>query len=88
MVISLHSCKVLGIVVPGNKKIFNTREDIFISWNNIQKIGVDVLLVQLTLSPQCDDKPLKKNAKQSKSTPLTYVVEDFSNQVNFSVDDE
>ena len=88
MVISLHSCKVLGIVVPGNKKIFNTREDIFISWSNIQKIGVDVLLVQLTLSPQCDDKPHKKNAKQSKSTPLTYVVEDFSQQVNFSVDDE
>ena len=88
LVISLHSCKVLGIVVPGNKKIFNTREDIFISWNNIQKIGVDVLLVQLTLVQQCEDKNTKKNSKQCKSSSITYEVQDFSNQLDFSVDDE
>jgi YlmC/YmxH family sporulation protein len=45
IIISLHSCRVLGIVVPGNRKIFNTREDIFIPWKNIQKIGDDVILV-------------------------------------------
>ena len=89
MVISLHSCKVLGIVVPGNKKIFNTREDIFISWSNIQKIGADVLLVQLTLAPQCDeDRCRQKKSKQCKSTPVTYRVEDYVQEVDFTIDDE
>jgi len=88
MVISLHSCKVLGIVVPGNKKIFNTREDIFISWNNIQKIGADVLLVQLTLASQTEDKGSQKKSKNSKCSPITYQVKDFVQEVDFSIDDE
>ncbi len=68
IIISLHSCRVLGIVVPGNRKIFNTREDIFIPWKNIQKIGDDVILVCFLecnfdkaniINPKCPpDRPL------------------------------
>ena len=45
--ISCSNCKVLGFVVPGDKKLFKSKEDLFIPWKNIQKIGDDVILVQL-----------------------------------------
>lgn len=47
LVLSCSNCKVLGFVVPGDKKLFKSKEDLFIPWKNIQKIGDDVILVQL-----------------------------------------
>ncbi len=47
MVISCKTCKILGFVVPGNRQLFKTKEDLFIPWKNILKIGDDVILVQL-----------------------------------------
>lgn len=47
LIISSRSCRVLGLVVPGCKKFFKTKDDIFIPWKNIQRIGDDVILVQL-----------------------------------------
>ena len=47
--------KVLGIIVPGNKKIFKSSaaaDNIYIRWNNIVKIGEDAILVEL-----CGDVP-------------------------------
>ena len=90
LVISLTSCKVLGIVVPGNKKIFNTREDIFIPWQNIKKIGGDVVLVQLTLSQQVDtDKCAPSKPKRQKCALKPYVVEQFDDySEEFTLDDE
>ena len=38
---------VLGIVAPGEKKLFKATEDIFIPWKNITKIGSDVILVDI-----------------------------------------
>ena len=41
---------VIGFVAPGNKKMFkclNSSDNIFIPWNNICKIGDDVILVEL-----------------------------------------
>ena len=42
--------RILGIVVPGKKnffKSFTNADNIFIPWNNIIKIGSDVILVEL-----------------------------------------
>lgn len=36
---------VLGIVVPGNKKIFKRSDDVFIPLEKIKRIGSDVILV-------------------------------------------
>ena len=47
LIISSRSCRVLGLVVPGRKEFFKTKDDIFIPWKNIQRIGDDVILVQL-----------------------------------------
>ena len=39
--------KVLGISVPGTKRIFKKAEIIFIPIDNVKKIGEDVLLVKI-----------------------------------------
>ena len=41
---------VLGLVVPGERKLFRQNEDIFVPWKNITKIGDDVILINLPLS--------------------------------------
>ena len=50
------SGKVIGILVPGSKKLFksNTAPDnIFVPWGDVVKIGEDAILVEL-----CGDKPI------------------------------
>ncbi|MCM1043595.1 MAG: YlmC/YmxH family sporulation protein [Corallococcus sp.] len=47
IVISTVNNKVLGLVVPGEHKMFRKQEDIFIPWKNVEKIGDDVILVAL-----------------------------------------
>ena len=45
------SAKILGLIVPGTKSIssiFKSREDIFIPYHNICKIGQDTILVDLS----------------------------------------
>lgn len=45
------SAKILGLVVPSSRSfinLFRPKEDIFIPYHNICKIGEDVILVQLT----------------------------------------
>ena len=49
MIIDANGKNVLGVVVPGVRKIFHTKEDIFIPWRNIIKIGTDVILVKIDL---------------------------------------
>lgn len=50
MIIDSNGKSVLGVVVPGIKKLFKPGEDIFIPWCNISKIGDDVILVSLDMS--------------------------------------
>lgn len=47
MIISSNDKCVLGLVVPAERKLFAAREDIFIPWQNIKKIGDDVILIIL-----------------------------------------
>ena len=50
MLIDSNGKNVLGIVVPGMKKLFKPGEDIFVPWCNISKIGNDVILVSLDVA--------------------------------------
>jgi YlmC/YmxH family sporulation protein len=49
VVFSRGSAKVLGFVVPGDGifRIFRKRADIFIPFERICKIGIDVVLIEL-----------------------------------------
>ena len=50
MIIDTSGKDVLGIVVPGVRKIFKANEDIFVPWGNITKIGEDVILISLDVN--------------------------------------
>lgn len=50
MIIDSNGKNVLGVVVPGVRKIFRASEDIFIPWRNIAKIGSDVILVSIDVN--------------------------------------
>ena len=46
--------RVLGIIAPGDKSIlksFGGKDALFIPWQNIGKIGDDVILVNLSAAP-------------------------------------
>ena len=49
IIFSRHSSKVLGFVVPGDAAVrfFRRREDMFIPFEKVCKIGIDVILVEL-----------------------------------------
>ena len=51
IIFSRHTSKVMGFIVPGDKKfkLLKRREDMFIPFDRICKIGVDVILVELKL---------------------------------------
>lgn len=50
MIIDSSGKSVLGLVVPGVRRLFKSSEDIFVPWCNISKIGNDVILVSLDVS--------------------------------------
>lgn len=48
--LDLQEGKVKAIVLPGNPRflgLFGRRDDLVVSWQQIKKIGVDVILVDL-----------------------------------------
>lgn len=54
LVFCCNTCRVLGIVVPNERRLFRCKDEIFIPWSHIQKIGTDVILVSLMpVNPPC-----------------------------------
>ena len=47
MVISCQTCKVTGLVVPNDRRLFKSKDHVFIPWRSIVKIGDDCILVRL-----------------------------------------
>jgi YlmC/YmxH family sporulation protein len=49
IIFSRESSRVIGVVVPGDKcfRIFNKKGDIFIPYDKIVRIGLDVILAEL-----------------------------------------
>jgi len=64
IIFSRHAAKVCGFIVPGTIKggWFRKCEDVFIPYNNICKIGIDVILVELTTGI-CAEKLLEIHGK-------------------------
>ncbi|HPG92677.1 MAG TPA: YlmC/YmxH family sporulation protein [Clostridia bacterium] len=57
LVFCCNGCKVLGIVVPNERRLFRCKDEIFIPWSHIQKIGTDVILVSLIpINQPCPSK--------------------------------
>ena len=50
LIIDSSGKAVIGLVVPGIRKIFKSNEDIFIPWDCIVKIGSDIILINLELT--------------------------------------
>lgn len=49
MIFQTDGQQLLGLVVPGVRKLFKASEDIFVPWTDISKIGEDVILITLDL---------------------------------------
>lgn len=65
IVFEKETAKILGIVVPSEKKFFRKQEDIFVPIELIKKIGEDVILVKL--SPEgVVEKTQKQNDENQK----------------------
>ena len=49
IVFSKEGSRVIGFVVPGDKifKIFNKKGDLFVPYDKIVRVGIDVVLVEL-----------------------------------------
>lgn len=63
LIVDSNGKDVLGLVLPGERKLFRANEDIFVPWCNISKIGSDVILISLNVhavtnvvSKKCKDK--------------------------------
>lgn len=72
MVIDTSCARVLGIVVPGEKSIFNifkSATDIFIPYHRICKIGKDVILVDLNVAQSVKVLEEKQTPKASPHSP-------------------
>ena len=64
LIFSTNTKKILGIVVPSEHKLFRQREDFFIPWESISKIGDDVILVSVNVD-NCTAL-IKTNQKDGK----------------------
>ncbi len=49
LIVDSNGKSVIGLVVPGIRKIFKSNEDIFIPWESIVKIGSDTILINLEI---------------------------------------
>ncbi|MBQ9790339.1 MAG: YlmC/YmxH family sporulation protein [Clostridia bacterium] len=63
-----QTSRVLGISVPGEKRLFRKAEQIFIPIENIKKIGEDVCLVKI--APEGEDvRRVSQSDDQANRTP-------------------
>ena len=62
LVLDYHTGLVCGLIVPGEHRFFNffKCDQIFVPWQNICKIGEDVILVELFDSFTCSTGSVKK----------------------------
>ncbi len=95
MVFDIRTSRVLGFVVPASKgffSVFKPSQEIFIPYNNICKIGEDVMLVELyNLPKQTRSKKnvgvLNKQQKQQQETQEKVIEldKDFSTKIKDDV---
>ena len=75
LILDTKSKTVLGLVVPGARKLFQPNEDIFIPWKNISKIGTDTILVNIDCNNLTNITKTKEshNSKECKCENEDYL---------------
>lgn len=54
IIFSAESGKIKGIILPyGKRGVFGKNQDLFVPWQCVQKIGEDVILVEIRDLPGC-----------------------------------
>ncbi|MEG1527967.1 MAG: YlmC/YmxH family sporulation protein [Clostridia bacterium] len=60
IVISSENCVIKGIVVPQERKVFRSKDDLYIPWTQVKRIGDDCILVYVTSKQfECNSTPPK-----------------------------
>lgn len=73
LIFERNGAKILGVVVPGSKSgMFKSREDIFIPYQCICKIGLDTILVEL--NPVAPQQQVSATSIIGKYVPANSVV--------------
>ena len=74
LIFDQNTSKILGVVVPGGRGgLFKGREDLFIPYHCICKIGLDTILVEL--SPVVQQSVNSSNQISQYSDRNTFVIE-------------
>lgn len=84
IVIDTSCARVLGIIVPKGRKMFNlfkANSDFFIPYNRICKIGQDIILVELTTN-QINSLSVNPAEQKNSSKPT------FDNLNNFNYEED
>ena len=80
--------QVIGIVVPGDKKLFRKNDDIFVPLARLKKIGNDVIIVSLQLVGQSVYSPnnngFSRTGVQSFQNSMKYYDKSQSQSNNVS----
>ncbi len=76
MVIDSNFGKILGLVVPGEKKIFKKTDDLIIPLEKVRRIGDDVILVRVDLENIMNKyiKSSVKNRKMFETSSIKYKI--------------
>ena len=82
LVIDCDSGKILGFVVPGEKKFFKKSDDIIIPLEKVRRIGDDVILVRVD-SELVINKYISKRFGKGKNNISNYSVRYKSNNGSF-----
>ena len=71
LVMDCHAGVVCGFIVPGEKRFFNffKCEQLFVPWQNICKIGEDVILVEMFDANTCSINSVKKLGIENEDRP-------------------
>lgn len=84
IVLDVHSCKVLGIVVPNPScspwSLFKSGKEMFVPFNCICKIGVDVILIELYVENKggCFPPPPPPKPKNDRCKTFTLKDGDYN----------
>jgi YlmC/YmxH family sporulation protein len=84
LVLDYHTGLICGLVVPGEHKFFNffKCEQLFVPWQNICKIGEDVILVELFDAFTCSSPTVNKLGVNKEDAPSKNYGNSLKNSKN------
>ena len=70
IVFNHETSQVVGVVVPGEKRLFKKADDIFIPLEKVRRIGEDVILVRLEI---IENNLIQYKSKRNMKKQVRYV---------------